>query len=403
MIAVHGVLGWISTFHYIRPMNDVTTVYRGWIDDAIAGSIPGIHENFVYPVGSLVPMWLADLFGGHDRYTTAWVVIVLVLNLWALWWLTLRRKDAADARLRRRAAWFWVAFTALLGPIALGRIDAITVPLAIVGLLSLRERPALAGALFTAGAWLKVWPAALFAAAFVAIRQRWLLVGGAVMVCAMVFVGVLALGGTAAIPHTLSFITEQADRGLQLESTAASVFLMFRVLGAGGYTVAFDRTILTQQIAGPGTEFVGDLLTPAMFLVVLLLLALSWWAQRRGVDLATRLPMLALGLVTAFIVVNKVGSPQFIVWLAPVMVFGLVWSGRRFEVVAIVSLLIAALTQLIYPWYYWQIADALPAGAVLLLARNLLLVGLLIWAILRLVRPRADRRTTRAIRAARAD
>ena len=75
------------------------------------------------------------------------------------------------ARTRRIAAWWWLGFLALLGPIAFGRIDAITVPLAITGLLWAAGRPRVAAALLTIGAWIKVWPAALLVALVVASRN----------------------------------------------------------------------------------------------------------------------------------------------------------------------------------------------------------------------------------------
>lgn len=384
-IFAHVFYTWQATWHPAGPFNDVTIVYRHWIDQAIAGEIPGVHTNYVYPVVSLVPMWLADLLGGRERYMLAWMAIVIALDSLALWWLT-RKPHSRLAGPRRLAAWFWTIFLLLLGTIAFGRIDAITVPLAIIGLSLLVERPAIAGALFTLGAWLKVWPAALFAAAFVAIKHKLSLIYGALVVCVTVVVGVLALGGFGAIPHLLSFVTEQTGRGLQVESTAASFFLMAHALGIARYDNEFSREILTQQIEGPGTHLVGELLTPLMFVVMLSLMVLAMIAKRRGMSLAARMPALALGIVTAFIVVNKVGSPQFITWLAAVIVFGLIWDGRNFLPLAIITLAIALLTQLVYPWYYWQIVDGMMAGAFTLLVRNLLIVGLLVWSFARLFR-----------------
>ena len=63
------------------------------------------------------------------------------------------------------AAWWWLGFLAVLGPIALARIDSITVPIALAGMLLLATRPRIAAVLLTIAAWIKVWPAALVAAA----------------------------------------------------------------------------------------------------------------------------------------------------------------------------------------------------------------------------------------------
>ena len=242
-----------------------------------------------------------------------------------------------------------------------------------------------------AGAWVKVWPAALFAAALVSMRRWRPLLIGAAWICGAVLAAVLAIGGPRALTNAITFVTEQTGRGLQLESLTSSLFLLGDLLGIEGYKVAYSQEILTQQITGPGVETAIDLLTPLMFVAMAGLLALGWFARRRGMGLARRLPALALGIVCAFFVFNKVGSPQFMTWLAPVIIIGLIWDGRAFRRVAIVGLAIALLTNLIYPWYYYEIVRADLNGVLALLVRNLFVVWLLCWSIDRLrsgIRPR---------------
>lgn len=381
-LGVHAFYGWISAWHPSVPMNDVTGVYRGWIESAIeSGSFPGVHEPFVYPAGALAPMLLTNLIGPGDAYGLAWMLIVIVLDCIALWWLTLRQQGNVSGALRRAAAWWWLAFLFLLGPIAFGRIDTLTVPIVLIAVLEIRSRVRTSGFWLTVGAWIKVWPAAVFAGAFAVIRRRWKLVQGAVLGCVVVLLPVMVFNGTDGLRNAFSFVTGQTGRGLQLESTAASVFLLLKAFGNGDYDVRFDYDILTQQISGPGVDAVGDLLTPMMFVVVLALLALAAWWHHRGSGMARVFPALLLALVTTFIIFNKVGSPQFITWLAPVMVLGLVWDGRRFAPLALMSLVIAALTQYIYPWFYWAVVGAFPEGAAALFIRNALLVVLFVVAI----------------------
>lgn len=398
---IHVLYGWISSWHGSVPLNDVTSVYRGWLDDAIeTGSIPGIHEPFVYPVVSLIPMWLADVLGGEDRYTQAWIAIVLALNLVAMWWLTVRNRYAVGAGLRRLAAWFWVAFMLAIGPIGIGRIDAITVPIVIVALLMLRERTTSAGMALTFGAWLKIWPAAPFAAAFVVVRRRWQLVVGGVVACAIVVLPIVLFIPGWSIENLASFVTGQTGRGLQVESAAASVLLVMKALGANGYNVAFNTEILTMQITGPGTLLLSDILTPLMFIVMAAILIYAAMAKWAGSRLARVYPALTLALVATFIIVNKVGSPQFFTWLAPVVIIGLIWDGRWFRWVALVVLVVAVLTQIIYPWYYGWVTAGVPWAAFTLLLRNALVLGLLVAAVVRMWPLRKSREAIRKIDAA---
>jgi hypothetical protein len=396
-IGVHAFYGWVASWHPSVPFNDVTGVYRGWVESAIAtGSFPGVHEPFVYPVGALGPMLLTNLIGPGEAYGLAWMIIVIVLDCIALWWLTMRQNTNVSAGMRRTAAWWWLAFLVLLGPIALGRIDTLTVPIVLIALLEIRSRVRTSGFWLTIGAWFKVWPAAAFAGAFAVIERRWKLVQGALIGCVVVLLPVMVFNGTDGLRNAFSFVTGQTGRGLQLESAAASVFLVFKSLGNSDYEVRFDYDILTQQISGPGVDLVGDLLTPLMFVMVLILLALGFWWHRKGAGMARVFPALLLALVTSFIVFNKVGSPQFMTWLAPIIVLGLVWDGRRFAPLAWISLVIAGLTQYIYPWFYWTVVGAAPIGAFALFIRNALLVVLLVAAVM-YMRPLKAEKVTKAV------
>ncbi|MFP3637330.1 hypothetical protein, partial [Bacillus sp. SIMBA_033] len=66
---------------------------------------------------------------------------------------------------------------------------------------------------------------------------------------------------------------------------------------------------------------------------------LTFWALHQGkltggVDRTELLLSGALTLVTAFIVFNKVGSPQFMVWLGPAVAVGLAHDWKRWRVPA---------------------------------------------------------------------
>ena len=103
----------------------------------------------------------------------------------------------------------------------------------------------------------------------------------------------------------------------------------------------------------------------------------------------------------ALIVFNKVGSPQFVSWLAVPIVLGLSTAatgrGISFRTPAILALVIAALTQVMYPVLYGQLLALNVAMLLVLSARNLLYVALLVWAVVALVkllRSREDLPTT---------
>lgn len=391
--AVHLANILLNLFHPGRPLSDVTTVYRSWVNAMLNGAgVPGVDKPFVYPVASLLPMLLARLVGGDSAVGMglAWLVIVTALDALALWVLTRAggrvSKSAGAWPAGLRAGAWWVAFCAAAGPITMGRIDGITVPLAILGIAALRSRPGLAGALWTLGAWMKVWPAALVLAALAVSRRRLRVLAGAAAACAGVAVTAWALGGAGEL---LSFLGVQQGRGLQLESTAASAFLLADMLGIGHVTTRFDFDIITFQVYGAGVEPVTRVLTPLMGALTLFVLAAAAVASRRRPTDPMVLPAAALALVSVFFVANRVGSAQFVCWLGPAIVLGLMAGpavARRFEWPAALALVLAALTQLIYPHFYNIVFSQSILGVLMLFARNALWVALLAWAVRELVR-----------------
>ena len=93
---------------------------------------------------------------------------------------------------------------------------------------------------------------------------------------------------------------------------------------------------------------------------------------------------------------NKVGSPQFATWIAVPIVLGLAWQrwgGLSFRLPAVLALVTAALTQVVYPVLYASLLSLDPVMLTVLSARNLLYVALLGWAVWHLLalclRPRA--------------
>lgn len=364
-----------------EPMGDVYRVYEPWSRAVFSGGgVVGVTQDWVYPQLALLPMLLAHLPGALvGDYTVGWAILVTAVDAVAFAVLL----GSARSRGRVVAALFWLAAIACLGPVGMYRIDGISVPLAILGCLWLSRRPALAGSLLAAAAWIKVWPAALMATALVVLRRRGAVLVAGALVSVALLGGVVAAGGA---DHALGFVTGQTGRGLQVEAPVSAVYLWAALLGAPGYAVYYDQGLLTFQVTGPGVEVVIAAMTPLLVLAAAAVALLGVWQVRRGVSVVRLLPTLGLALTTVLIVVNKVGSPQFQTWMFAVVVLGLVIDRRRWSAPAVLVLVAAGLTQLVYPILYGGItAPALLPVAVLTL-RNLVLVALTVWMVVRLVR-----------------
>ncbi|WP_241983313.1 glycosyltransferase family 87 protein [Cryobacterium tagatosivorans] len=382
---VHGLIILLCFTGPGWPLGDVEQVYRSWAEGGASGRFQvGIDTPFVYPILAFVPIILALAFG-PALYAATWLGMVTLLDAVAFAVLLRRPGKAAP-----RAAWWWLGFLALLGPVALARIDAVTVPIVILALLLLATRPLWGAALLTIGTWLKVWPFAALAALVVVSRQRGRVLATAAGTSAVIVLIALILGSGLTV---FSFVTEQTGRGIQIESPVGLVWMWQAALDLPGSFLYYDREILTFQVTGPGIDLAIALMTPLLALTVAAVLLLGWRAIRDGASFERLYPPLLLALVVTLIAVNKVGSPQFIGWLAAPVIFGLVLRPRAWRTPAVLVAVMAGMTQLLYPSLYDGLLTAEPLMVLLLTLRNLLEFVLLGWAIREVWRsPAADRR-----------
>ncbi len=381
---VHLGVAWLGWLMPNEPMGDVYRVYEPWSTQALQGlGVVGIDAPWVYPQLAMVPMLLAHLSGIlGGGYVIGWALLVTAADAVAFAALAPRGRS----RGRTAAAWFWLVGIVLLGPVGLYRLDGFTVALAVLGCLWLVGRP-----------W---WASVLLAAARIALRRRLAVVAGALAVSAATLLVVVAAGGAR---HALGFLSEQTDRGLQVEAPVSTLYLWGALLGVPGFWVYYDPGILTFQVTGTQIDPVIALMTPVLVLAVAAVAAVGAVKSVRGATFASLFPTLSLALVVAFIAFNKVGSPQYICWLFPSVILGLVLARRAWAGPAVAVLVTALLTQAVYPVLYNGILSPEPVAVTVLTVRNILLVALFVWMVVRLARVPTPVRHPRALNPARTD
>jgi hypothetical protein len=360
---------------------DVTSVYGPWAADAVGPghAVVGITEPWVYPVVALVPILAAQALSWIGSYTVAWVVLVVLLD--GVGYGVLLGNGRSPGR--RVAAYFWMASLLALGPVAIYRLEAISVPLAVLGSLWLMGRPWLGSSLLAVATWIKVWPAALLAAAVIAGRRRLAVLGGAVVVSVVVAVVVVLTGGAE---HLLSFLTVQSDRALQVEAVPSIPYVWGVILGVDGVSVYLNRPLITYEVTGAHALTIASAMTPLLAVTVIGACGVGWLKARRGASFAALYPPLSLTLVLLLIVVNKVGSPQYYAWLVAPLVLALVLDRRRWLRPAALAVVISGLSQAVFPWLYQGVLHGGVFAAVVLTTRNVLAVALLVWVAWRLWR-----------------
>jgi uncharacterized membrane protein len=268
-----------------------------------------------------------------------------------------------------------------LGSVLLTRFDlwpAMLTSFALAALLAQRLRlgqPAL-GLAFAA----KLYPGVLLP---VALAQAWrrggrreaLLCGG---LFAAVVLAVYLPFLLVAPDGVAESVGRQLSRPLQIESLGAAVLLAaHQLLGVG---IEMHSSHGSQNLVGPAADVLAVILSVAQVVTLVWL----WIRFARGEQTPARLARYAGASLVAFVALGKVLSPQFLVWLIPVVPL----ARRMWATFALTVALV--LTQLWFPYRYWDLVREFdPLASWLVVARDLALVVLLVL----LVREPARERT----------
>ena len=352
--------------------------YDTWGSWMAAHQVPYRDFNVEYPPGALptfiAPVALRKLFDYHGTFFFWLRVEILVFSefAFAATLFALRRLDVSGRRAYAVCCAAGVA-PAVLGPIAFFHFDYWPAFLAAAAVASmLYGRGVLACAFAAAGTAAKIYPALLVPLALIELWRS----GGARAVArgivATVVVLAVAFGPFAVVaPHGLGwFFHRQYDRALEVESIGAS-FFAFAHSAAGVHLHILLTSGGSHGIAGSAAKRVGSLLTVLMVVA----LAVQYVRYFRAPASAQRLVVACAAVVTTYIVFSKVFSPQYLVWLSPLV---LLIGGRRGLRASMLLFVILGVTQIFEPYYYslyWSM-DA-PWVVYLVLFRNLLVIGLL--------------------------
>jgi Glycosyltransferase family 87 len=188
-------------------------------------------------------------------------------------------------------------------PLALGRFDLVPALLVLAAVLA-RERGRSAGwsALLATGAAVKAFPLLLFPALLKGERHLGRAAVAATIPLLVALAVVIAWGD-----HFSSAITYHTDRDLQVETIAATPFVLASEFGGEVYTVP---TSGSWNLVATGTDLTRLLSLTAMVSGYLVVLLAGWWRQVDWLRWST-------ALLAVFVVLYPVLSPQFLLWLLP--------------------------------------------------------------------------------------
>jgi hypothetical protein len=379
VVAICAFLVSFGALHYgfyTRNLLVDTPIYERYGDALVHhGRIPYRDYSVEYPPAAIAvfaaPSLLAPA-GDFNRYVEVFEALMLLCGGAAagLVALLLAREGAPPARLLPRALLAGIA-PLLLGPVVLSRFD-LWPALLTVGALALlaagRNRLAL-GILGVAIA-VKLYPAVLLPLAVAHVwRSRGRREAAVCLAVALAVVAALVVPFAVLAPHGLwTSLSGQASRPLQVESLGASLFLAAHQALGTGLNLVFSHG--STNLSGPAAGGVAAVQT----LVAAAALLALWVGYARGPAGTGRLFRYSAACVCAFVTFGKVLSPQYLIWLIPLV---LLVPGRRGDIAAALLAAAMVVTQLWFPSHYLALTyDLDPRASWFVLARDLLLVAL---------------------------
>jgi uncharacterized membrane protein len=381
LVAAAGVCVFLAswwTLHqgfYARDQIVDLPVYENYGEAMTRGDVPYRDFTVEYPPAAL-PVFVLPAIGDGDSDTYrrrfeglmaafgAMLVVCVALALAAL--------GAGLGRLAA-AVTFVAAAPLLLGSVMLSRFDlwpAMLVAAALAAVLSGRLR--LGSGLLGLGVAAKLWPAVLVPLVVAYVwrtrgrREAWIcaaVLAGVVFACLLPFL-------LLAPVDVLDSVWSQARRPLQIESLGSALLL------AGHHLFGLDVTMKSSSGSQNLQGGLPDAIAVLQGLVQAAVLVALWVSFARGPATRERLVRYAAAVVVAFIALGKVLSPQFLIWLLPLVPLV---RGRRGLAAALLLAAALVLTQLWFPYRYWDLALRFDETASwLVLARDVVLIALLV-------------------------
>ena len=354
-----------------------TPIYERYGDAMADGQVPYRDFAVEYPPAAL-PVFRLPVEGGgaYDAKFEGLMAalgvatVLLVAAVATSWW----------------APFFVAVSPLLLGSVVLSRFDLWPAALTVAALalfLAGRRRFGLAALGVAAAA--KVYPALL---APVLLADVWRTRGRReALLCTATF-----LGAVAAIVLPFAIVSPggvwdafcvQAGRPLQIESLGAGLLLAAHHVF--GLDLTMESSHGSQNLDGGAA---GTLAVLSTLVQVTAVVAVWVWYARGPAD-PDRLVRACAAAVCAFVAFGKVLSPQFLLWLIPLVPLV---RGRRGLLASAVLAVALVTTQLWFPYRYWDLAlEFDTAASWLVVLRDLTLLALL--AVLTLRAPGARARS----------
>lgn len=375
-------------YYQSRPVTD-TSIYYQYSSRVVNGLFPYSEFSAEYPPVAMLLFLLPRLASGpsYDLYVywfelemlvfTCANVVLIAAVVWKRW------RNVSSIAV---ALGLYTLFSAMIGFLIAARFDIVAAFLILATLTAfIYDRRLVAWALIGVGMMTKVVPLFLAPLLIIAHYRRrekdWIFIGPVAALTAATLIALPFLYASAeGLARAFMY---HAERPLQIESSWSTPIL---IMSWFGYGLRMFSSYGSHNLFTPLSNFFATISGP----VTVFFLAVGYWqfwkrtapSGNRAVEegyFNDQLVRFAVATIIIFVAGGKVLSPQFLIWLLPLM--PLIYDSDRNYLLSLFGLILV-MTQFEFPFFYGQLLALNPGMVILVAVRNLLLI----WMAITLVR-----------------
>ena len=404
---------WLGVRGYIlwglSPNYSIETYFR-LAGDWLEGFTPYVDFKVEYPPGALFLFGLPRIFTEAPivyGYLFAVVMLLadlgLLLLLWRIAALVRGGDTHADLAQSYESALIcisYILFTSVFGRLLFQSYNLLLgLLLATSVYFALRKKAILVDILLAVGIWINLavfvwipllWCYDIISRDYESHQKRSLKIGEYVR--ALLFraavlsgcLGVLFLPFYMLVGRPLSYIVQfHLLRGVQIESTAASILIMAaKILG---FELNTDFALGAIHLTGVGTEGAAGVSGIGAFIVVGILTIYLIRMLKGQTNVVERNIWLIKGLlatILALLATSKVFLPQYLMWICPLAAFLACDHQPRISRLGWHLFGVNLISTVLFFFFYPNLIELEPLPAILLLIRNTYVIWLVIYLVL---------------------
>ncbi len=373
MLAIVQGLWMATAVNFVAPrFVDLLTgdiaYFLGAARHVMAGEMPYRDFSFEYPPGALLPVVLPAVLA-HSTETTAylWAFVAQSALLAGVITLLLARSTGLKSA---------VVFNSLL---AIGaafvplRFDLLPALLTLLAVMWAIDRPGRSGAILALGVCVKLYPLVLLP--FLVLphlaERNWKALFQSLSAFAGTMLAILLPTYLLSRGHVFDFFAFHGARGLQIESVGGAFVLLASKLHWAGASVGTN--FFSSNVTSPWSKVATAVMRVLMLAALVVHFVVCWARYRKNTFATHELAIMVTTVLWIFIAGNKVFSPQYMVWVLPLVAMTL----DRVRVVATATLLSA----IVFPFLYDALKQIEWLPVALVCARNGIVIVLITYGL----------------------